>query len=439
MHTPSPARETDIPDAPDIAAPPAPTIAQLLALSLFWFPINMFWTVMLTNLLPVRVEELVGSASKGTYLFYISMLGAVATTLVQIVVGPVSDQSGAKWGRRHPFILWMTLGCAVCNVAFAYAGNFPLLLLSFFGIQLSLNAATGPYQALIPDNVPASRHGLASAYMGVALLVGQLAAAVAILSAKTLGMPAIVIGITGLLLVSMAITVTCVPDRPADKSEQRTTAEMLREMTDWKMRENPDFYGLLQSRFFINLCYSTVTAFLLYYLKDTILYAVADEKAREAQANQLLGKVLIASTLFALVGTLVAGVFADRVSKKQLIYLSCAVLGAATLVFCLTNSFTWVLILAGVFGLGWGAFSAVDWAMACNLLPKGGTAKYMAVWHACLTLPQVVAPAFGVIADLLNKQFGRGIGWRAAMLSTVIYLIAGALLLRRVRERGAAG
>ncbi|MBC8141784.1 MAG: MFS transporter [Armatimonadetes bacterium] len=436
MHIASPAAQTDAPDAPDI---PTPSIAQLLALSLFWFPINMFWTVMLTNFLPVRVEELVGSASKGTYLFYISMLGAVATTLVQIVVGPVSDQSGAKWGRRHPFILWMTLGCAVCNVAFAYAGNFPLLLLSFFGIQLLLNAATGPYQALLPDNVPASRHGLASAYMGVALLVGQLAGAAAIFSVKSVGMPAIIIGITGLLLASMAITVTCVPDRPAAPNEQRTVTEMIHDMTDWQIKQNPDFYGLLQSRFFINLCYSTVTAFILYYLKDTILYAVTDEKARAAQADQLLTQVLIAVTLSALVGTLIAGRLADRVSKKQIIYVSCAVLGAATLVFCLTSSFIWVLILAGVFGLGWGAFQAVDWAMACNLLPKGGTAKYMAVWHACLTLPQVVAPAFGIVADLLNKQFGRGIGWRAAMLSTVIYLIAGALLLMRVRERDTAG
>lgn len=427
----------DIIDSLSAADKPHLSVAQLLALSLFWFPINMFWTAMLTNFLPVRVEQIVGGDSKGTYLFYISMLGAVATTLVQIVVGPLSDRSAAKWGRRHPFIFWATVVCAVCNVGFALAGNFTLLLWSFFGIQLLLNAATGPYQALIPDNVPASRHGLASAYMGVALLVGQLGGALAIGMVGAFGMPSVIYCITGLLLIGMIVTVTQVPDRPAPFEDRKSLSEAFRDMTDWQIRENPDFYGLLKSRFFINLCYSTVTAFILYYLKDTILFGVADMKERAAQADKLLQQVLIAVTLSALVGTVVAGKFADQVSKKQLIYISCAILATATLVFCFTNSFLWVLILAGVFGLGWGAFSAVDWAMACNLLPKGGTAKYMAVWHACLTLPQVIAPAFGIVADVLNKQYGKGFGWRAAMLSTVVYLIAGALLLRRVREKSA--
>ncbi|MBC8135026.1 MAG: MFS transporter, partial [Fibrella sp.] len=261
-------------DSPSTADKPHLSVAQLLAMSLFWFPINMFWTAMLTNFLPVRVEQIVGDASKGTYLFYISMLGAVATTLVQIVVGPLSDRSAARWGRRHPFILWATLGCAVCNVGFAQAGNFPLLLVSFFGIQLLLNAATGPYQALIPDNVPASRHGLASAYMGVALLIGQLGGALAIGQVERFGMPNIIYLITGLLLVGLVVTVTLVPDRPAPPEDQKSLSAAFRDMTDWQVRQNPDFYGLLKSRFFINLCYSTVTAFILYYLKDTILFGV---------------------------------------------------------------------------------------------------------------------------------------------------------------------
>jgi MFS family permease len=124
------------------------------------------------------------------------------------------------------------------------------------------------------------------------------------------------------------------------------------------------------------------------------------------------------------------------VSKKTLIYVACAIIAVAVTVFCFTSSFLWVLILAAVFGIGWGVFSAVDWAMACNLLPKGGAAKYMAIWHVCMTVPQVIAPGFGIIADVLNKQHGKGLGWRAAMLSTVIYLITGGLLLRRVKERG---
>ncbi len=420
--------DTDVSDSPDAVYKGKITFGSLLALSLFWFPINMFWTAMLTNFLPARVEEIVGSAHKGTYLFYISMFGAVATTLIQLGIGPLSDACAAKWGRRHPFIFWGTVGCALCNIVFVSVGNFPALMASFFGIQLLLNAATGPYQALIPDNVPASRHGLASAYMGTANLFGQLGGAVAmILLLKPLGIPGVVYLITALLLAGLAVTVTQVPDRPADISERKTIGQALATLKDWQTRENPDFYGLLYSRFLINLSYSTVTSFILYYLKDTIGPA--------SQGDKNLGEVLLAVTGAALIGTLVAGKFADTVSKKSLIYIACAILAVATTVFCFATSLTWVLILAAVFGIGWGVFSAVDWAMACNLLPKGGTAKYMAIWHVCMTVPQVIAPAFGIVADLLNKQHGHGFGWRAAMLSTVVYLVAGAVLLGRVREK----
>jgi Na+/melibiose symporter-like transporter len=271
------------------------SIAQLLAMSLFWFPINMFWTAMLTNFLPARVESIVGDATKGTYLFYISMFGAVATTLIQLVIGPLSDASGAKWGRRHPFIVAGTIGAALCNIIFVNAGNFPLLMVSFFGIQLLLNAATGPYQALIPDNVPRSRHGLASAYMGAALLIGQLGGAVAmLLMVKPLGIPNVVYIITALLLVGLVITVTQVPDRPAAPEEQMSPGEALATMKDWQIRENPDFYGLLYSRFFINLSYSTVTSFILYYLKDTI--------GPPEKGDENLGIVLLSVTVAALVG-----------------------------------------------------------------------------------------------------------------------------------------
>ena len=407
---------------------PPLTIAGLLALSLFWFPINMFWTVVLTNFLPTRVESIVGAASKGTYLFYITIIGAVATTAIQLVISPFSDTCASKLGRRHPFVLWGTVGCAVCNVVFATTGNFVGLMLSFFGLQLCLNAATGPYQALIPDNVPTSRHGIASAWMGMANLLGQLAGAVFML--KPLGIPFVMYVITGLLLLGMAITVWRVPDRPATPAEQLPVAEALATLRDWQIKQNPDFYGLLYSRFFINLSYSTVTAFILYYLKDTIGPA--------SKGNEHLGMVLLCVTVAACLGTLAVGGIADRVSKKVLIYSACAVLAFSTFVFCLTSSFTWVLILGAVFGAGWGAFSAVDWAMACNLLPKGGAAKYMAIWHLCMTVPQMIAPAFGIVADVLNKQHGHGFGWRAAMLSTVVYLITGALLLRRVREHSTA-
>jgi MFS family permease len=421
---------SDVPSASDVS--PANlrgrTPVSLFALSFFWFPINLFWTVMLQAFLPGRVQEMVGDAQKGTYLLYIAAIGAVATTVIQLIVGPISDASANRWGRRHPFILWGTLGGILAVIGFAIAQNFLLLIVAFFMVQIFLNVANGPYQALMPDNVPPDRHGAASAYMGVALLVGQLLGAVLLIFVKPhIGLLGTILIVMGLLLMGMAITLRFVPDGPAPLEEQLPPLKALETLKGMDFKGNRDFFGLLYSRFFINLSYSTVAFFLLYYLQDTI--------GPKAEAEKNLGFILLDVTVAGLIGTLIAGRFADRMPKKSIVYISCTVLALAAATIAFIHSMTAVLIIAFVFGVGWGAFSAVDWALAVNLLPEGGTARYMAVWHMCLTVPQIIAPGFGPVGDYLNRVYGHGFGWRAAMMSTVIYLVIGTVLLRRVRER----
>ena len=388
---------------------------------------------MLQRFLPLRVEEMVGDARKGTYLLYIATLGAVATTVIQLIIGPISDASASRLGRRHPFILVGTVLASIASLAFALAQNFVGLLLAFFCIQLFLNIATGPYQALMPDTVAPARHGLASAYMGASLLIGQLLGAILILAASLLhiGILPILVGIVALLLIGAFVTVTQVPDASASPAQQKSPIMALASLKSVGLRRYPDFFGLLYSRFFIHLSFSTVAAFLLYYLQDTI--------GPKADAGKNQGIVLLIATVAGLVGTLIAGRYSDRMPKKHLVYLSCAVLAVAALVFGFVHSITLVFALAFVFGAGWGAFSAVDWALAVNLLPesKDGAARYMAIWHVCMTVPQVIAPLFGPVADHLNAAYGHGMGWRIAMLSTIVYLGIGSLLLRRVHERDA--
>ena len=403
---------------------------NLIALSCLWLPINMFWTVMLQYALPHRVQELAGEGRKGEYLGYISLIGAVATTVIQLIVAPLSDACASRFGRRHPFILAGIGANVVATIGFAVAGNFPLLLASFFGIQLFLNIANGPYQALLPDVVPEDRHGLASTWMGGALLLGQLFGALALL-AYSLGAITL-LGVLGLVLALLAIgtfvTWRFVPDSPAPLEERRALGPALATLLDLRIKENPDFFGLLYSRFFVNLSYATVTSFLLYYLQDTIGLG-------ESGAARFQPLLILDATVAGLVGTVVAGKSLSKYSKKQVVYGASGVIGLAALIFAFTGTKEMVLVLGFLFGAGWGAFQAVDWALAVNLLPPGGAARYMAVWHVCMTVPQIIAPLFGRVADSLNESMGRGIGWRAAMLSTVLYLAIGTGLLTRVKER----
>jgi MFS family permease len=141
------------------------------------------------------------------------------------------------------------------------------------------------------------------------------------------------------------------------------------------------------------------------------------------------------ATLGSLLGTIPAGFLADRMSKKLLVQISCGCVAVGSACIAFLTGIDAARALAMVFGIGWGAFMAVDWALACNLLPTGGAARYMAIWHVCMTVPQVIAPLlFGRAGDALNAAMGQGMGWRAAMLTAVVYVIIGAGLIRKVRE-----
>jgi hypothetical protein len=81
-------------------------------------------------------------------------------------------------------------------------------------------------------------------------------------------------------------------------------------------------------------------------------------------------------------------------------------------------------------------FQAVDWALACNLLPQEAPAKYMGVWGIADTLPQVVAPLIaGPIAYVVNTQVEVGVGYRVLMMLAMVYWALGTVAIRFIRER----
>jgi MFS family permease len=269
-----------------------PRLRDYLTISLFWFPISLFWGMMLPQLLPERVLEFSGPAAKGSYLATISALGAFASTVVQLVIGAMSDACGARWGRRRPFIFWGTVMAIPALFLFVQAQNFALLVLAFLLIQFWLNVANGPYQAFIPDHIPRHAHGRAATFMGIAQLLGQaggpLLAGIVLSRSKgahplfshETALLIVVTIVATLLLVCMAVTLLRVPDAPADLEKQRPAREVVRSSfrlpPDWKdyarreVRAYPDFYWLLASRTFVNLAFYTVLDFLPFFVQDAL-------------------------------------------------------------------------------------------------------------------------------------------------------------------------
>lgn len=410
------------------------------AISIFWLGVSIHWSAFLTIVMQVRTAELVPAEVKGTMLGILSASGAFISTIVELVAGPISDRSRSRWGRRRPFIFWGTLLSVPFILLFMWVPYFAWLVICFVAIQLFLNWANGPYQAVIPDYVPPERHGLASAYMGMMSLVGNLVGlAIAGLTLSEppglfAGFPAsarlLIVGVVlvACLLFTMFWTVLGMREpvwRPQNPGDARLE---LHHFVDILMRDYPNFRLVVLSRFAFNLGFYTVLFFLEYYLRDTM--------GLGERAPMSAFVVMSIATLTGVLGNWWAGILADRKSKKWVIYQTVWLMGVATLLFLFATNLMWVYALAGIFGFAWGAFSAVDWALASNLTSRHESGRYMAIWHIAMTVPQVIAPLVaGPLGDWINREYGMGVGWRWGFMTIPVYLVLGSLILRHVRER----
>ena len=126
----------------------------------------------MSQVLAQRVEFFAGD-HKGFAMAIIGGVGALASTFIQLVVGPWSDATNHRRGRRYPFLLWGVILNTFAILLFVKAAYFWQLLIAFILIQLFLNAATGPLQALVPDLIPPQKQGIAASWMGFWSLIGQ--------------------------------------------------------------------------------------------------------------------------------------------------------------------------------------------------------------------------------------------------------------------------
>ena len=141
------------------------------------------------------------------------------------------------------------------------------------------------------------------------------------------------------------------------------------------------------------------------------------------------------------------GYLSDRIRRRRIfVYLSSGLQAAVStiLLFSLVSDLPLVYGLGIVFGAGYGAYSSVDWAMACDVLPERerSAAKDMALFHVAYTLPQVVAPALlAPVLFVLNRSGGSALGlatggnlgYRVVFASAAIWFALATVMIRNVR------
>jgi MFS family permease len=299
----------------------------------------------------------------------------------------------------------------------------------YMGIQLGNNWSGGPYAGLIPDVVPPQQRGSASGWMGlmtaVGTLVGALAAGQLIQGGSYWPIYALIIVA---LLVMLAVTLLGVRERPpAEAPGPFELGPFLRSFWLDPARYR-DFYWVLITRAMVTMGIFSVFTFFLFFLQDII---GAPNPAE--QASFLVGIIIAAG----IPTSIVAGRLSDRYGRKPLVYLSGGLMALATTIFipiAFFPSLPATFAIGALFGLGYGAYQAVDWALAIDVLPGDeDAAKDMGIWHVALVLPQIIAPAVTGLTLSALKPSSLLLGYTVVFVMTALWFVLGTVFVRQIR------
>lgn len=483
-------------------APAEPTtprrlsLARLLAINAYWFGGGAHWQPITLSLLPIGATLVIAShADQILVIGRANAAGNLFALLVPIVVGWLSDRTVSPWGRRRP---WIAAGTAVNVVGLLMLGLAPTaaaLVLAYLVVQIGFNLAGGAFNGIIPDVVPEDQRGRASGLLGMmnqlGIVVGLLLTILIVgaLGQNRIGMLAGYVMIALVLSATMLITLSAVHEPASVRSTPvsrprlapaaviciassviaigltftlllfsvgRTLAPLLavtvlagttaylsgRRLT--ALREffsafgNNDFFWTFNTRFLVQLGIYTILPWVAFYFRDVVHSHSYSTAAAYWSLALLVGAV---------VTSVVGGHFSDRIRRRKVfVYISGAVMAivASALVFGLIASLPILYLMGIVFGLGYGCYYAVDWALACDVLPNSQKAagRDMALWHIAFAMPAALGATLTArLLEFLNEPghvfigttTGGNLGYRVVFATAVVWFVLGTLMVSRIR------
>jgi MFS family permease len=465
---------------------------RLLAINLFKFGGDgVHWTPLNTIILQVLAVAVAGSTAQGTLVVSkASSAGAVFAVVIPVLVGYLSDRTRTRFGRRRPWIAVGTLFNLFGLGLLAGAGSVPALIAAYLVVQISNNGAFAAYNAVIPDVVPLHQNGRASGLLNAMQQLGTvvgLFALTILLSPSHLGSTHAG-AVAGLWVVglctagSVIVSLAAIPEAPLERLRSAVRVRvpttvavaggtfvvalaalefvLLTPLSFWwfavacvgivaiavaafagaripdlraalaPLRDR-DFFWVLTTRFFNTFGIWTIAPYIAFFFKD-----VVHRKDYAFDSSLWLLAVIGGGVIPAVAG----GFLSDRLGgrRKVFVYISSALQAAvsAVLLFTLVTDLTVLYVLGVLFGLGFGAYQAVDWALACDVLPDRdtGAAKDMALFHVSFTLPQVFAPFLaGQLLYHLNQSQGGNFGYRVVFATAALWFVLSLVFVRMIK------
>ena len=355
-----------------------------------WLGIWMAQLTPIQLLLPLQIDELLKTKDWVSSVVSFGVISGIAGTCALIVyplTGALSDRTTSRFGRRRPWIFGGTLVFAIA-LFFLGAQTSIVGVCVFWSLALSgfciISAAV---TATISDRVPVNQRGFVSGWVSAPQALGTVLGLLLVRMLTTF---------VGYTLMAVLLIVFVVPFVLFTQDEvlprvlraRLTFGSLLRGFWVNPIRF-PDFGWTLLSRTLVNLGNALGTTLLFYFL----MYGLGLGKAAE---DELLILTMIYLVFF-IAAALGFGKLSDRIGQRKLFVYTAAFLQAlAALLLAFAPALPVALAAAGLLGLGYGCFMAVDQALATQVLPDShNRGKDLGIMNIATAVPQAFAPLLG--------------------------------------------
>ena len=365
--------------------------------------------------LPAQMALLDPIGKVGSFAL-ISAVGGIAGVIGSPLIGAISDRTTWGWGRRRSWMIITTVGVVIGLVIMGAANSIWQVLLGEILVQFWVDGLLAVCTAIIPDQIPPAQRASTAAFVGMSPLIGG---AVGIILISRLTNVLVhpdqayyTLAITSAIFVILFLLVFREKPLPRELVKNSSTS-FSESLADFWVNPitHPDFGFVWLSRCLAFFGYQVLITFLLYYLQDVI---------KMPHADQGVATFTAVTSLALLVAAITSGIIADRVQRfKPFVVFGALLMGVALLVISFAT--TWpVFIIASIFvGIGWGAYLAVDQAIAVRVLPRlSARGKDLGLIKTAIFIPLIIGPLLGdVILSVFPGNY------------TLLYAVTAVLLM----------
>lgn len=439
---------------------------QLLNFCLGFFGLQFAWQMRI--ILSGPVTEGLGASPLIFGLIWLA--GPITGMIVQPIIGSLSDNTNTRFGKRRPYLfvgailaslaLWAFPNSAGIAAKLAETLHVPLpafaaLLIAavmIWVIDACVNAAQGPYRALVPDIIPPEQHSLANSFLSFAIGLGSVVAAGTAPFLKYVLNYQMSIEsqfVMAALAFSLAMTWTCLTikeGKKAPKAEKEVVetkeepkAGFIENLVAF-FKSSPEVGKICAVQLFTWIGVMSMFIFFTQYAIHTIFKVPDLTSATEAlkhtytatisQATNFASICFAVQNLVCFLVSIPIGILSSKFGNKTIHTVSLASFAVSLLGMTFATSTTAVLIFMAIAGIGWASILALPFAMLTKFIKPGSEGSVMGIFNIFIAGPQVLVCT--LLAWFISKcdytmQTGTNYHWEYALLvgAVVLFLAAG--------------